>query len=70
MTAQAPTHEPANGQRTLVLLKPDTVDWFNAERFSSADVRLAQTRDQTKGRGAIHASLLTRPRAREARGGC
>jgi nucleoside-diphosphate kinase len=25
MSAQAPTHEPANGQRTLVLLKPDTV---------------------------------------------
>ncbi|HET9500339.1 MAG TPA: nucleoside-diphosphate kinase [Marmoricola sp.] len=25
MTAQAPTHDPANGQRTLVLLKPDTV---------------------------------------------
>lgn len=25
MTAQAPTHEPANRQRTLVLLKPDTV---------------------------------------------
>lgn len=25
MTAQAPSHAPANGQRTLVLLKPDTV---------------------------------------------